>query len=106
MLLQWNWVTGIRVSLVDGIVLKIMNHTKIKSVRKPKSENIEIELELESGLVVDFVPDFRMQTNISDQTNLSWGLSNSKSQGNVVILFPEFPDESTIYTIGPDGTDV
>ena len=87
-------------------MLKIMNHTKIKSVRKPKSENIEIELELESGLVVDFVPDFRMQTNTSDETQVSWGLPNSKSQGNVVLLFPEFSDQSTVYPITPDGTDV
>ena len=65
-----------------------------------------IKFETEDGIVCDFTPDFRMQTNTSDETQVSWGLPNSKSQGNVVVLFPEFSDESTIYTIAPDGTDV
>ena len=91
-----------------GSVLNQLNHTKTKGVRKNKSEEVEmeIELELESGLVCDFIPDFRVQQNTSDETQVSWGLPNSKSQGNVVVLFPEFSDESAIYTIAPDGTDV
>ena len=68
---------------------------------------MEIIFELEDyDLDCVFTPDFRMQTNTSDETQVSWGLPNSKSQGNVVLLFPEFSDQSTVYPITPDGTDV
>ena len=67
---------------------------------------MEIELTLDSGFICDFTPDFRMQTNTTDQTNLSWRLSNGKSEGNVAVLFPEFSNEGTIYPIAPDGEDV
>tara|TARA_R110002020_G_scaffold10276_4_gene39586 strand:- start:2667 stop:2870 length:204 start_codon:yes stop_codon:yes gene_type:complete len=67
---------------------------------------MQIELELDNGFICEFTPDFRVQTNTTDQTNLSWRLPNGKSEGNVAVLFPEFSDESTIYTITPDGEDV
>ena len=68
---------------------------------------MEIIFELEdSDLDCVFTPDFRVQQNTSDDTQISWRLSNGKSQGNVAILFPEFSDESTLYTITPDEPDV
>ena len=68
---------------------------------------MEIKFELEnSDIDCVFTPDFRMQTNTSDETKISWRLSDNKSQGNVAILFSEFSDEGPIYTITPDGPDV
>ena len=68
---------------------------------------MEIIFELEdSDLECVFEPDFRVQQNTSDQTQVSWRLSNDKSQRNVDILFSEFSDEGPIYTITPDGDNV
>jgi hypothetical protein len=67
---------------------------------------MEIELTLESGLVCDFTPDFRVQKNTSDQTQVSWRLSNRKSPANVVVLPPEFSDEITINPAPPGESDV
>ena len=67
---------------------------------------MEIKFELEdSDIECVFTPDFRMP-NTSDETKISWRLSDNKSQGNVAILFSEFSDEGPIYTITPDGPDV
>ena len=66
---------------------------------------MEIEFETEDGLICDFTPDFRMP-NSSDETKVSWRLSNGKSQGNVAVLFPEFSTKGPIYTITPNGDDV
>ena len=68
---------------------------------------MEIKLELEnSDIDCFFEPDFRVQSNTSDETQVSWRLSNDKSQGNVAFLFPELSDEGTIYTITPGRDDV
>ena len=68
---------------------------------------MEIKLELEdSDLDCVFTPDFRVQSNTSDETQISWRLPNGKSQIDVAVLFPELSDESTRYPIGPDGDDV
>ena len=67
---------------------------------------MEIVFELgNSDIECVFTPDFRVP-NTSDATQVSWTLSNGKSQGNVAVLFPEFSDEGPIYTITPDGDDV
>ena len=67
---------------------------------------MEIKFELEnSDIECVFTPDFRMP-NTSDETKISWRLSDNKSQGNVAILFSEFSDEVTIYPITPVGPDV
>ena len=67
---------------------------------------MEIIFELEdSDLEYSFEPDFRMP-NSSDETQVSWRLSNGKSQGNVAVLFPEFSTKGPIYTIAPDGDDL
>ena len=54
---------------------------------------MEITFELEdSDTEYIFTPDFRVQQNTSDQTKVSWRLSNGKSPGNVGILFSEFSE--------------
>jgi hypothetical protein len=68
---------------------------------------MEIKLELEnSDIDCFFEPDFRVQSNTSDETQVSWRLSNDKSQGNVAFLFPELSTESTLCAIGPGWDDV
>jgi len=68
---------------------------------------MEIKLELEnSDIDCFFEPDFRVQQNTSDETQISWRLSNDRSQVNVAFLFPELSTESTIYTIAPGRNDV
>ena len=68
---------------------------------------MEIKLELEnSDIDCVFEPDFRVQSNTSDETKISWRLPNSRSQIDVAFLFPELSDESTLCAIGPDGDDV
>ena len=59
---------------------------------------MEIQFETEDGLICDFTPDFRVQQNTSDQTQVSWRLSDGRSPGNVGVLLYEFSDEGTIYT--------
>jgi hypothetical protein len=56
---------------------------------------MEIELELDNGFICDFEPDFRVQTNTTDQTKVSWRLSGSNVAVNVGILCSELPTEST-----------
>ena len=59
---------------------------------------VEIKFELEdSDIECDFTPDFRMSANHTDETKISWRLSDSKSTGNVVVLCPEFSDEVSIH---------
>ena len=67
---------------------------------------MEIELELDNGFICDFDPDFRVQANTADQTNVSWRLSDRKPSGNVVVLCEEFPDESTTDTSVFSWSDV
>ena len=68
---------------------------------------MEIRFELEdSDIECDFVPDFRMSANYTDETQISWRLSNRNASINVGVLCPEFQDESTIYPPVPSGKDV
>jgi hypothetical protein len=83
-----------------------VNPTKTKSVRNPKSEELEIELELGSGLVVDFIPDFRMQTNSSDHSKVQWRLSGPGTPINVGILCNEFSGEESIHPTIFSSSDV
>ena len=59
---------------------------------------MEIELELDNGFICDFEPDFRVQTNTTDQAKVSWRLSGRNVAVNVGILCPELPTESPIDT--------
>ena len=62
---------------------------------------MEIELTLDSGFVCDFTPDFRMQKNTTDQTNLSWRLPSRDASLDVGVLRSELqvegPTDSTIF---------
>ena len=60
---------------------------------------MEIKLELDDGFVCDFEPDFWVQANRTDQTNVSWRLSGGNASVNVGVLCPELSPEST-----PDST--
>ena len=85
-----------------GSVLNQLNHTKTKGVRKNKSEEVEkeIELELESGLVCDFIPDFRVQQNTSDIGAVQWRLPGPRTPIDVEFLCEELSGEiSTDTTI-------
>ena len=66
-------------------------------MRKNKGEEVEIELELESGVVCDFVPDFRMQQNTADHSDLLWRLPSTGTPINVGVLCDELQDEGPIY---------
>ena len=85
-----------------------MNPSETKGVRKNKSEEpeMEIELTLDSGLVCDFAPDFRLQKNTADHSAVSWGLSGGRTAGDVVILCNELQDEESLYPTFFSGTDM
>ena len=77
--------------------------TVLKNVmRKNKGEEVEIELEFESGVVCDFIPDFGMLQNTADYSALQWRLSGTGTPFNVEFLCDEFQDEestdSTIFS--------
>ena len=83
-----------------------MNHTATKGVRKNKSEEVEIELELDCGLVCDFVPDFRVQQNTSDIQSVQWRLSGPGTPIDVEFLCEELSDEISTDTTIPGSSDV
>lgn len=62
------------------------------------NNEVEIELTLDSGLVCDFAPDFRLQKNTADHSAVSWGLSDRESALNVGVLCEEFSTESSADT--------
>jgi hypothetical protein len=70
------------------------------------NSDLEIELTLDSGLVCDFTPDFRVQTNTSDQTQVSWRLSNQRSANYVGDVFPGIQTEKSILTSRSSGDDL
>ena len=68
---------------------------------------MEIKFELEnSDIECDFVPDFRVSANYTDQTKVSWRLSGSRDAWDVGILRDEFQSESTIYSPVLSRSDV
>ena len=68
---------------------------------------MEITFELEdSDIECVFTPDFRVQANTTDQTAVSWRLSNRRASGDVVVLCPEFSDEVSIHPSTSCGEDV
>ena len=58
---------------------------------------MEIELELDNGFICDFEPDFRVQTNTTDQAKVSWRLPGRGTPINVGILCDELQDKGSIY---------
>ena len=67
---------------------------------------MEIEIELDNGFICDFEPDFRVQTNTTDQAKVSWRLSGRNVTVNVGILCPELPTKSTTDSTIFGRTDV
>ena len=64
---------------------------------------MEIKFVLEdSDIECDFVPDFRMSANYTDETKVSWRLSDNRSEIDVGVLFPSIPGEDSIYPPGSD----
>ena len=70
------------------------------------NSEVEIELTLDSGLVCDFIPDFRLQQNTADHTAVSWGLSGTGTPLNVVVLCDEFYVQSPTDPTFPSGSNV
>jgi len=66
------------------------------------NNEVQIELTLDNGIVVDFTPDFRVQTNTGDHTEVSWRLCNGKSKANVGLLFSGISDEIPLRSSRPD----
>ena len=58
---------------------------------------MEIKFELENNdTEYIFTPDFRMSANYTDETKVSWRLSDNHSEIDVGILFSGFPAEVPI----------
>jgi len=66
------------------------------------NSELEIELTLESGLVCDFVPDFKLSANYADKDKVSWRLSNDLTKIDVGVLFPSIQAKNSIRTPGSD----
>ena len=78
-------------------VLLLRKDLDLQFGRMDKEMEIKFELE-DSDIIVDLIPDFRMSTNCTDQTKVSWRLSGRRDAWDVGILCDEFQAESTIYS--------
>ena len=58
---------------------------------------MEIELELESGFVCDFDPDFELTFNSTDIEKVQWKLQHGKHSYSVADVFRE-PQDARIPT--------
>jgi len=64
---------------------------------------MEIKFELEnSDIECVFTPDFRVSANHTDETQISWRLSDNRSEIDVGVLFSGFPAEVPIPSSRPD----
>ena len=58
---------------------------------------MEIKFELEnSDIECVFTPDFRVSANHTDETQISWRLSDNRSEIDVGVLFSGLPAEVPI----------
>jgi hypothetical protein len=63
----------------------------------------EIKFVLEdSDIECDFVPDFVVSANHTDETKISWRLSDNRSEIDVGVLFPGVPVKNPIHPPGSD----
>ena len=63
-----------------------------------KDEEIHIEFELDCGLVVDFIPDWRMPAKThADHSKVRWQLSNRPNKNHLDDLLSELEAEKPIY---------
>jgi hypothetical protein len=68
---------------------------------------MEIKFELEdSDIECDFVPDFRMSKNYTDETKISWRLSDKRSSNYVGNVFPSIQTEKSILQSRSSGDDL
>ena len=58
---------------------------------------MEILLELDCGLDVEFTPDWVSTENHSDHTKVQWELSNSSNKGGVDDVFIELSPEESFF---------
>ena len=87
--------------------MSILSYANLETQIYGPTLEMEIKFELEaSDLDCVFTPDFRVQSNTSDETQVSWRLPNGGSQISLAFLFPELSDEGPIYTIGSGRNDV
>ena len=64
---------------------------------------MEIKFELENNdTEYIFTPDFRVSANYTDETKISWRLSDKLSEIDVGVLFSGFPAEVPIPSSRPD----
>ena len=64
---------------------------------------MEIELELESGFICDFDPDFELTVNSSSIEKVRWKLQDGTHSGVVATMLSESEDERGTPTyIFPD----
>ena len=63
-----------------------------------KDEEIHIEFELDCGLVVDFIPDWRMPAKThADHSKVRWQLSNGTDKDSLDGLLSELEAEESLY---------
>ena len=62
-------------------------------MRKNKGEKVEIELELESGFICDFDPDFELTVNSTAIEKVRWKLQDGTHSGTLATLLSESEDE-------------
>ena len=68
---------------------------------------MEIKFELEdSDIECIFTPDFVVSTNHTDETQISWRLSNDLTAVDVGVLFPGIQAKNSIRTPGSDRDDM
>ena len=59
---------------------------------------MEIKFVLEdSNIECDFLPDFVVSANHTDETAVSWRLSDNRSEIDVGVLFPGIQVENSIH---------
>jgi len=63
-----------------------------------KDEEIHIEFELDCGLVVDFIPDWRMPAKThADHSKVRWQLSNGTDKDSLDGLLSFLETEESLY---------
>ena len=63
---------------------------------------IKSELEEDSDTEYIFTPDFRVSTNYTDETKISWRLSDKRATVDVGVLFRGLPVEDSIHASRSD----
>ena len=68
---------------------------------------MEIKFVLEdSNIECDFLPDFVVSANHTDETKISWRLSDQRTEIDVGVLFPGVQIEDSIHASRSDRDDL